>query len=302
MRIHSRPGPPPARLHLRPRRPVRSARLISGVLLVGVLATGCASVTAGQATPAAGGATASSGGATAAGAPVDDALGAGATPSAGGRSTAATTARPTPSSSTGSTTGRPGSEGSSAATSTALPSAAPPSPAPSSATGAPAAGDPVAWLVVPPAGLQAWQAVPADDVSQIWRSGNCLVVVSAPADVPDMTDERFARAHVRYAVNQWIAQVDPSTTESGDYLTQETDPLRVSDPTRTEPPAVHLQLSGFRNDFPAIGVTDQTYSFVTQGGGQGLVVSTVCSQGEFASRYDPEIAPLVADLGVDTGI
>lgn len=305
--MRRRPAPGPSPIRSRSRFPLgsrsRSDRLtrpIAAALLVGAvtvvsLTTACAPTVAGQAAPANGAMTST----RSAGTPTTD-----PSPSTRPRTS---TASPTPRTSTH-------APGTRTDTQPALPAADGTDPLAGSAvttstatdragTGTgPATAAAAGWAVVPPAGLETWQSVPADDVSWIWRSDTCLLVVSAPADVPDMTDERFARAHLRYAVNQWITQIEPTITESGDYLSQDTDPVRVSDPTRTQPPAVHLQLSGFRYHFPTIGVTDQTYSFVTQGGGQGFVVSAVCSEGDFSRRYDTEIAALVAGLGVDTGI
>ncbi|TKV58657.1 hypothetical protein FDO65_14120 [Nakamurella flava] len=200
----------------------------------------------------------------------------------------------------------PSSSRGSATTRTPTTTARPSTPASSEVLGAGttpgSAPAPAGWSIVAPAGLQSWDAIPGDDISWGWHSGNCVVVVSAPQNLPEMTDERFARAHAKYSFTAFAAEVDPTMTETGEARGQETDPLRVSDPTRVEPPAVHLQLSGFRFEFPTIGVTDQTYSFVTQGGGQGFAVSVVCSTADFTARYDSEIAPFISDLGVDTGI
>ncbi len=275
-----RPFPAPRHPADRPRRPhrVRAGRAAASALLGGALLCACAPAISGLAAP--GSAVEATSGSHA-----DDPL----------TTSAPSVVTPTPSSSrssatarTSATPARPSTPASSAMRDTSpMSDAAPP---------------PAGWSIIAPAGLQSWETIPGDDVSWGWRSGNCVVVVSAPQNLPEMTDERFARAHAKYTFTAFTAEVDPTMTDTGEARGQEIDPLRVSDPTRVEPPAVHLQLSGFRFEFPTIGVTDQTYSFVTQGGGQGLAVSVDCTTADFTARYDSEIAPLISDLGVDTGI
>lgn len=270
-----RPFPGPRHPADRPRRPrwCRVGRLTTPALLGAVLLSACAPTVPGLASPSA---------------PVDGTPASRIDEPHRTPASSAITPAPDTSGSSAGTTARPSTPASSEGLRTGRASGTTPATA--------------GWSIVAPAGLQSWETIPGDDVSQGWRSGDCIVMVSAPAEVPAMTDERLARAHAKYALNTFVAEVDPTMTETGEARGQQTDPLRVSDPTRLDPPAVHLQLSGFRFEFPAVGLTDQTYSFVTQGGGQGLVVSTTCRTADFTARYDTEIAPLISDLGVDTGI
>lgn len=159
-----------------------------------------------------------------------------------------------------------------------------------------------AWTWVVPDGLQTWVQVADDGTTVVRRSGGCLVLLSVLDELPSTTDEDLARQHLRLTVEIYQRLLAPTVSPSGKYVATALDPLRLEDPTRTAPPTVHLQLSGFDNVVPDLGLTDRTYAFATDGGGPGLAVSTACADSEFATRYDTEIAPLISDLGVDTGI
>lgn len=208
----------------------------------------------------------------------------------------------TPSASTSATSAsaRPGHGSATTPSSPTRPSTTRPTTTASAAAGPAPTG--AAWTWVLPAGLQDWEVLADDGTTVVRRSGDCLLALSAMSDLPSMTDMDLARQHLRLVANAYQHALLPQATPAGQYVSTSTDPVRLGDPTKTAPPAVHLQLSGFHNVIPDLSVTDQTYAFATSGGGQGLAVSTACTDAAFAARYDSEIAPLIGDLGVDTGL